>query len=482
MRISTRDIPGPWRRDGSRWASGRSWIEPYDHPHLVTDYCDGVLTVQEPGGDSVTVVLNLDSVTVTAGRQGTAPVYLAQERGTLHGSWDMAELHPHVRGLIDREVARLLGIRFRYGHQTVFQGVHRLSERSVARFDHEGLSLHYPTAAEHHRARQIRAGADVVAAYDRLLARVVQRPAYDPYRTCVELSGGLDSSNVAATLGNLHPGQIASSALLILGEPGAQQSRRRNVLSRLFNLGEDVTVDFAGRLPFDPGGRRARGVPVTPYEDAYDEAKGHLVEQLRERDIRTVFTGIGGDEMVARTAAEFPHVPHGVNLIPKPWIGARTIEALDESEEGIAPAAVVNEMTLIASACAAPVFLRAGIWPVHPYADPELIAFGECLPVEWRRYKRLHRERLNHLGCVGEVLRPPLTENFAEVMRESIRRHGLGHLTTMLTEGSPLIEQGFIDADGLATTRDRLAAGRFEDRDTELYAAIAVDLAVRAFC
>ena len=31
--------------------------------------------------------------------------------------------------------------------------------------------------------------------------------------------------------------------------------------------------------------------------------------RLAQRGVTTAFTGVGGDEMVARTAAEFPHPP-----------------------------------------------------------------------------------------------------------------------------------------------------------------------------
>jgi hypothetical protein len=53
---------------------------------------------------------------------------------------------------------------------------------------------------------------------------------------CVELPGGLDSGNVAATLGALHPGQVTASALMILGEAGTQQAAWRAELIRVLGL------------------------------------------------------------------------------------------------------------------------------------------------------------------------------------------------------------------------------------------------------
>ena len=235
-------------------------------------------------------------------------------------------------------------------------------------------------------------------------------------------------------------------------------------------------------LPLSPGGRRGSGLAVTPYEDPYDEAKALLLSQLAQRGIRTAFTGIGGDEMVGRTTAEFPHPPLGSGLQSMPWISQRTLDLVADAEYGTAPAAVVNEMTLTAQACAAPAFLRAGIWPVHPLADPDLVRFGEWLPLSWRQHKRLHQARVEATGCPRPLLEPRLRENFTPVMRQALRRHGLPLIARMLTSGSPLIDAGFVQPDGLAAVHARLPdGGQFRERETELYGLIVIDLALRSF-
>jgi hypothetical protein len=501
LRISLADAGGPWTRTASGWKCRESWIEPVAHPALETLWSTSESTsrvvVRErcPGregqdhandwpGDFIAVDLGSRTVRLHAGSRGVAPAYLAADSGAMHGSWDLADLRQAVSAddLADREVTRLLMMRFRYGRDTLFARAVRLTERSVAEFSDQGLRISYPQAALHSQARGLREGADVVAGYERLLRAAVTGRAYEPGTACVELSGGLDSANVAATLAALHPGQVTASAMMILGPAGAQQAARRAELIRLLGLGEDVPVSFEGRLPLSPGGRRGSGLPVTPYEDPYDEAKAVLLDQLAQRGIRTAFTGVGGDEMVARTTAEVPHLPLGTGLEPMPWIGQRAIEAAADAEAGTAPAAVVNEMTLTAQACAAPAFLRAGIWPVHPLASPDLVRFGEWLPLQWRRHKRLHQARLEVAGCPRPLLEPRLRENFTPVMRQAIRTHGLPLIARMLTSGSPLIDAGLIRPDGLAAVYHRLAGGGdFRDRETELYGMIVMDLALRSF-
>lgn len=501
MTLSLDDTPGRWNRAGDTWRSGGSTIAPVTHPALETvtaavgrgfritvrERCPGRDGEQHAGtwpGDFVTVELGQRSVRLHAGERGVAPLYLADDGGVLRGSWDLADLRGTVSAdrLDAREAARLLTMRFRYGHDTIFTGARRLTERSTARFTAIGLRLAYPEPAKHGRARQLAPGADVIAAYERLLRAAVTSRVYDPRTACAELSGGLDSANVAATLGELHPGQVTVSAMILPGETGIQQATRRADLIAVLRLGRDVPVSFTGRLPLSPAGRCGRGIPVTPYEDPYDEAKAVLLARLAGNGTQTVFTGIGGDEMVARTTTEHPHLPLGTGAEPMPWIGPKTIEATADPEAGTAPGAVLNEMTLTAQACAAPAFLRAGTWPVHPLAHPDLVTFGEWLPPDWRRHKRLHQARLEAAGCPRGLLEPKLRENFTQVMRDAIREHGLPLIRSMLIAGSPLIDHGFVDPDGLSAVHARLAAGGgFRERETELYGMIAMDLAMRAF-
>lgn len=214
MTISLDDAKGPWTCTDGAWTSRTSIIEPVAHPALeaITDSSGDVLriTVRErcPGrdgephqgdwpGDFLTAELSARMVLLHAGRRGSAPLYVATDGLTLRGSWDLAALRPAISAdrLTDREVARLLTMRFRYGHETLFAEARQLTERSSAQFTDDGLTLRYPVPALHGRARELRPGADAVAAYERLLESAITSRAYDPDTACVELSGGLDSAN-----------------------------------------------------------------------------------------------------------------------------------------------------------------------------------------------------------------------------------------------------------------------------------------------
>ncbi|MFI5497313.1 asparagine synthase-related protein [Actinoplanes sp. NPDC051859] len=499
LHIRAEDVPGSWTWTGRRWQAGASWIEPYDHPALeiIDQNSDSpALVVRErcPGldrqphhlgwdGDFVTVQFTGDSVWIQAGERGIAPIYLLEHAGTLYGSWDVADLAEHLRQapLQEREIARQLTGRYRYTHETLWNGLYWLTERSWAVFGRRGLDLCYPLAAAHGRPRHLHPDADPIAAYEQLLDQVLDRHAYEPATTAVELSGGLDSTNVAAVLGARHPDKITAAAMLIVGPAGIQQQDRRRRMIDMLRLGVDVTTRMVDNLPLRPGGRRASRALITPYDELYDEGKHSLLTLLAERGIRTLVTGIGGDEMVALTLDELPRQAVGVDKPPAEWIGPRTRELLDDLETGTAPAAVVNEMTLLSMACVAPPVLRAGMWPVHPLADPALIRFGEWLPYPWRHRKELHRARLTRIGCDPYLTDPPLRENFEQVMSLGLRRYGVDFLQTMLDHGLPLIDGGYIDPDGLTTTMERIAAGTATPADHDICGVFVAEATLRSY-
>jgi hypothetical protein len=52
-----------------------------------------------------------------------------------------------------------------------------------------------------------------------------------------------------------------------------------------------------------------------------------------------------------------------------------------------------------------------------------MIRFGEWLPVEWRRRKRLLRDRLALAGLSPDLVEPRLRENLAAMMAAGPRRY-----------------------------------------------------------
>ncbi len=311
--------------------------------------------------------LRSGELTVRAGAWGAAPLYLARNHdGSVNGSWDLAELPRSAREDIDEVVAaRFLAGLSTYGHRTLWKQVLRLSERSTARVSPGQLQMHYPSAALQARPRRLRDTADPVSAFDALLGAAARLREHRAQIAAVEISGGLDSATVAVSAGSSDRVAAHSYALSIGGPAGAQQLRRRHAIVSHGRF-DDVLVDAAAHLPLGSGGRRGSGRWTDPDEEPYADALEAVLAAVVARGVRVVYTGIGGDELLAAhtpipaptddsfdSAPAPPSEPACIILSPR----ARALAG----ELPNTPAAVVPEPALLAAGSRAPVFLRAAL-------------------------------------------------------------------------------------------------------------------------
>jgi asparagine synthase (glutamine-hydrolysing) len=480
---------GPWRELNGRWVRGSSYVEPFGNVALETvmlQVRDAALIVvrerlrgqpplptsctDRPTDDSTahtaeTILAQTRSwaadfiivhvgpeVVIEAGAGGVAPLYLSEDGQRLIGSWDMTDLRERFRtdDLNLREmVARMTG-QTRYSAQTLFRGVHRLTERARAHW-RPGTPLHIelPEPAVHYLPREMRDCAPVVEAYDSLLTAAVSQRALRASDVVVEISGGTDSATAALAAGAcLTDGPLASYGLLIGGDAGPQQIMRRSWLTASAGT-IDHTVDAAATPPLTatPG-------LSTPDDEPYRAA----VQAALDRTDRTVvFTGIGGDELVALRPEEQQLPPARAVPIPPSYLSGSAQDLARGlcSARPELPVSAIPECTLSAFLVRAPTFLRAGRWPVAPLCNSDLMRFGEWLPAQWRSGKRLPREWLSARGLPDEVVWPQMRENFAGVMQKGLRTHGITGLSELVEHGGRLIDLGLVSQRGVA---DLLAA------------------------
>jgi asparagine synthase (glutamine-hydrolysing) len=498
LRLNPADMATPWRWDGTRYVAGRSHLTPIHHPsvehHLEETGPRTTITVRErrrhpPAGDltawdrpAVAVACTPDGhVSISTSACPVVPLYATVDRaGVLHASWDLTDLAGRTPSgrLHEVEVARLLALWLRYTPSTILADVVRLTERSTALLRDGTIQLALPADADHYAPRQLRPGADPIGAYENLLAAAISRRVYDVDTAVVEVSGGADSAQVALSLTSRHPLALTAAGMLMPDAVGAQQRARRAALID-GRFARDIALPALP--PLHPSGARATGATCSPYEDPYTEATTAVLEAAAGGRAATVWTGTGGDEMLALSAAERAQQPIGHDRAPHAWLSARTVEALAAADTGLPPVTVVNEMTLLAFGYRAPAMLRAGCWPIHVLADPELIRFGEWLPRQWRSGKRLARARLERAGFAPEVVQPTMSENFRDVMRGAILGQAVPWLRLMLAQGGILLDDGYLDPDGLAATLDRIEAGGYREADGDLFEILAVEQAAQAF-
>ncbi|MFC8728229.1 hypothetical protein [Streptomyces bacillaris] len=285
--------PWEWRGEAEGWGREADRVRPLDHPALearaVTDGTRTLLVVREKAAGRPSLLRSLSPARVdeavygraleecrqwplqgvwiesgphglclSTGLGGVCPLYLAYDGGHLTGSWQLMDLHHRLGAdrLDEREVMRLLTGLPRYGHDTLFSTVKRLSERSTAYADARGLRLVYPAAAEHAQPSEL-AGhvgeAELVGAFEALTDHVFAKRPLAPGRTAAQLSGGMDSTNLAISLALAHPGAITPCAMLIGGDAGAQQEARRRSVIEQTGFAADVTVRAADHPVLSPG-------------------------------------------------------------------------------------------------------------------------------------------------------------------------------------------------------------------------------------
>jgi hypothetical protein len=451
----------------------------------VAEYNESKALVDQWPADYVAVETVVDEpAQVTAGPCRTTPLYLANDDMTLYGSWDMADLRAYARAINVREAARLLLYRPRYSHDTLFTGIHRLTERSTAYYGGH-LYLRYPEPALHAGPQKLASDADVLGAFINTLDDALNVRRFDPERTVFHLTGGFDSGSIATRAAQRFPGVLGTSALLIAGPRREQQNQRRKEMRAAVPFGPlDIVADAAVDLPLHPECSRVCGKPISPYEEPLHYPFARMTAQIAACGAHTVVTGLGGDEMVALSQDEYPHRASGrmEDAGGLPWIGHRIAEVAEFGDVGIAPPAAVNSMTLLSLETSAPSLLRANLWPLHPFADPVVVALGEALPMDWRELKRLQRRRLAALGMSRNVIWPTERESFAEVVQNALILYGQPLLKSILAAGSPLFETGLIDADGLTRGLGSLEHGKYEERrDSQLIEVIHLHQAATAY-
>ena len=509
-----------WTWSGACYSTldGRSHITPYGHPmveHLAaTDGHRAMIMVRERVADRPTCDPQVRELTpdeysrardllvrwptdyvlvetepahpvrVSAGAARTTPLYLAVDDTTLVGSWDMADLREYAKGINSKEAARLLIYRPRYSSETLYRGIHRLTERAVAHFGGH-LWLSYPEPALHLRPRELEPDAEVLGAFIATMDAAMDRRPWAEETTLFHLTGGFDSGTVATRAAERYPGRFATATLLVGGPGKEQQVRRRTEMRDRMKFADlDLITDAMRFPPLSPDCPWVNGQVVNPTEEPLHRPFVEMARSIAATGARTVVTGLGGDEMVALTQEEEPHKGLGeiTDAQVLPWVGSRSRAVLELADDSIAPPALINSMTLLSLETTAPVLLRHGLWPVHPFADPGMVELGEQLPFAWRELKQLQRRRLGALGMSKDVVHPVERESFAEVVEHALTIHAPKLFVHMLAHGSPLFDEGLVDPEGLRAAVDHLTPGRYiEERDAKLLEVLSLHMSVTAF-
>ncbi len=529
---------GQWRHDGRSWRSGRIKITPYAHPnleHLSRAGPSGALFVvrerradragETPApldltpdaavadlraemrawpGDFVMVAVPADgpSCELEAGRWGTAPVFLTAGARGLEADWDPTRLYPHLRAGVDfgRLAHTLVNLGCPYSRRTLFPDLWQLTERATAVWTPEaGVGVVYPPTLQWPRVGRLRPDADVFGAFRGAVERSLGRwfdLGREPIAT--ELSGGLDSTALTIIAAMVSPATVRSYGIIMPGDNGRHQAARRDEVIGKFGL-HDTTITPDGLLPFAAPSRRLFDGSIVPWGEYYHELVGGLLARMRADGVRTVVTGVGGDEISTLRYNEYyrdvdididvydpdavenqwAYEPEAPTEIPD-FLSAQAREAFD-ANLGFDPAPEgAMELSALESAQAgAPLYLRAGVWPVSPYCDPDLVDLVRRLPLEWRDDRRLQRDFLRQSGCSEAVAAPTVTESFSPIMVAAMRQAAAPELRALFKD-SRLADLGLVDGGVLRRSYEAFVTEASPGREDWFMEAAVLEATLRA--
>jgi len=213
-----------------------------------------------------------------------------------------------------------------------------------------------------------------------------------------------------------------------------------------------------------------------PWEEFYTEPTAHMLSMAREDAVHTIYTGIGGDELSSYQAGE-PVARLGYNRQSSfPEFTTAAVTSTDT-----APQALMYTSVLESCAAASPLYLRNGIWPVSPFATPELVEFCRRLPWEWRHKRRIGRRVLGSFGYSRRLTHPRRAhcENFLDVMDYALRDAAAPLIENLFAE-SRLESQGLIDGRRFIESYRVYRKHSGETHGDRILAALLLELTVRS--
>jgi hypothetical protein len=530
IRLHRDDLVGSWRLTNGRFLGAKSVLEPFLHPALESQIFTGphgfALIVRERGSGSLGPLLSHETfediaaldrivaeartwplehlvlavaldckrnptVTLWAGEWGTAPLYIVSNDDELIADWDPASLYPEVRNVFDlgRLAYSLAFLGLPYSRRTLFPRIQMLTERAVATWDaKEGLSVRYPPAKPIHAARDLVPEADVLGSFEQLFSAVVKRwlPDEDG-KAASELSGGLDSGVATAILARGCPEiTVHTFGLIMPGLAGPGQRARRNEIIEKFEV-SDLAIDACDFPPLGIAGGGPEG--VIPWGEIYYEAFAKLLCSAKAKGCRAIVRGLGGDEISGMTLAELglsesPQVLPTAEVFDEPrpsFLTRKGIELAQDASKRLdpAPSGAAARSFYESVAASSPLFLRSGVWPLHPYGAPEVVAFCRSLPAAWRRDRSLQRRLLRSYGLSERVVRPDPPESFWPLRdlamqgkaRESVHR---------LMSNSALADLGIIDPRRFSSSYNAYCEGGSADESDNLLQTILLEATLQS--
>ena len=416
---------------------------------LLTNHLDWMAIEVTPGQNK--------QVSLACGKYGTLPCYFLCKSNTLRGNYIPASLFPFIdksNPLDFQKTCSFIKGIMPYGSKLILKEIDLLPAGSQITWycnidSTSKVQVNYPEAIELVSPKKIKSNVDPVEAFERIVKKVLERRfGREPHGIIAELSGGLDSSIVAGVANQMMSNSLNTMGLLLPPNIG-DHAYRRDIIIATYGLNDTaISIEPYLVLSLDaPNFDKNRAA----WEEPYMEAFNALFEGAFKTGQDVLLTGFGGDELfmlntwelflekqalvIEQAKKELFNYPNYLTDEAREAV-KETIEEIDDS-----PLATATS-TLDALMVDAPTIAKAGFWPIHPFADPEVVNFCQQLPPEFRRDRFLQRKLLSSWGLPKSVWKPESAEDFSSFMSTSLRTNGIA--IQKLFEESRLHEMGIL--------------------------------------
>lgn len=348
---------------------------------------------------------NGNTLRIIATNEGSIPIYFSNLKSTIHLDWDFKKICSTMQDLtLDFEYLVKSTFEHTYTHRTAFQGISMLTAGSACIFsddtcDYKYLEIDPPTAKDFTNIST----NEAVSIFNLLLKEKIHSQLSENHLVAIELSGGLDSSTIAAMYAQCFPHKKVNTYGIIVSDQTlskCQQDRRRRIISHI--NGNDHNINIIDHLPSLTSSAR----------DKYylnSEAYGHAFETIWQRaaldGLNILLSGAGGDELFPQYLDEDFSKDRLRSFNDQTWdlytnllisrLSPKAQDVLDSQLLTCAPKKIVDTGMLLAMARRSPLLLQLNLVPIYPFRDSKIIKFCNSLPKNLRLNKNLLTNILN---------------------------------------------------------------------------------------
>jgi asparagine synthase len=267
-----------------------------------------------------------------------------------------------------------------------------------------------------------------------------------------ELSGGFDSSLVAGYFALRNKPSIQTFTKGFYGKDALSQAKKIQAFTKRFNVtNHTMYLELPEHLPLS-GFCKPEG-PLDSFDDKnmYQEAAEDFVKMMADNGVEVAVNGIGGDEFCTIYKPEDRPTYIGAQDVYERRTAMPTLisdkarekyleklRALLERRRPYVPASVNAAFMYMSNT-----YIRKGIWPVTPYANPKYLYFMRHLPPKYLYERRIIKAYLAARDFPPEIYNRTYNESFASLFMQCLHADWLPMWSKCL-EDSVLIEKGFV--------------------------------------